>query len=68
MADSGTLGAEGDNKQPVTVATSPESISDEDRKKAEELKEKANEFFKSIYICLRFFFFVRDIFLPSIDC
>ena len=47
MADSGTLGAEGDSKQPVTVVTNPESISDDDRKKAEGLKETANEYFKS---------------------
>ena len=46
MADDSTPGANGDNKQ-TTKPMSLESVSEDDRNKAEQLKEKANEYFKS---------------------
>ena len=47
MADDSTPGANGDNKQTIAKPLSLESVSEDDRNKAEQLKEKANEYFKS---------------------
>ena len=47
MADDSTPGANGDNKQTIAKPMSLESVSEDDRNKAEQLKEKANEYFKS---------------------
>ena len=55
MADNGTLGTESNNKQPETVEKTQESVTDDDRKQAEELKEKANDFFKSRCLLISFF-------------
>ena len=50
MADVCTPDGEGDTKRSFTEPTCLESISESDRKKAEELKEQANELFKSNFL------------------